>query len=121
MGPNPGSLLGEGSAILLALRGERKDMNRYLVAVCMVFGLTLPLSAQTKTVFDRPEAGSSSYLNPPAAADYCKYVSGVATSQAALLESPIVFGSLGSTSAEILPTPLSSTTSVANRTRFFGG
>jgi hypothetical protein len=61
----------------------------------MVFGLTLPLLAQSRTVFNSPEGGSSPYLNPPAAADYCKYVSGVATSQAALLESPILFGSLG--------------------------
>jgi len=96
-------------------------MNRCFLAICMVFGLTLPLLAQTKAVFDRPEGRSSPYLNPTAAADYCKYVSGVATSQAALLESPILFGSLGSASAEILPSPLSSTTSVANRLRFFGG
>jgi hypothetical protein len=96
-------------------------MNRCLVAICMVFGLTLPLSAQTKALFEPPEGGSSPYLNPPAAADYCKYVSGVATSQAAILESPILFGSFGSASAEILPSPLSATTSVANRTRFFGG
>jgi hypothetical protein len=61
----------------------------------MVFGLTLPLLAQSRTVFNRPEVGSSPYLNPPAVADYCKYVSGVATSQAALLESPILFGSRG--------------------------
>jgi hypothetical protein len=96
-------------------------MNRCLFAMCVLFGLTLPVSAQTKTVFDRPEDNSSPYLNPPAAADYCKYVSSVAASQAGLLESPILFGSLGSTSAEILPTTLSATTSVANRTRFFGG
>jgi hypothetical protein len=96
-------------------------MNRCLVAICMVFGLTLPLSAQTKALFDRPEGRSSPYLNPPAAADYCEYVSGVSTSQAVILESPILFGSLGSASAEILPSPLSATTSVANRTRFFGG
>jgi hypothetical protein len=87
----------------------------------MMFGLTLPVRAQSKTIFERPDNRSSPYLNPPAATDYCKYVSGVATSQAALLESPIVFGSLGSASAEILPSPLSTTTSVANRTRFFGG
>ena len=121
MGPEPGSFPGKSSAVLLALRGERNDMNRYLLAVCMVLGVTLSVSAQTKTVFDRPEGDSSPYLNPPAAADYCKYASGVATSQAALLDSPIVFGSLGSASAEILPSPLSATTSVANRTRFFGG
>ncbi len=121
MGPEPGSLPGKGSAILLVMRGERKDMNRCLVAVCMVLCLSLSLSAQTKTVFDRPDDHSSPYLNPPAATDYCQYALGVAASQAALLESPIVFGSLGSASAEILPTPLSATTSVANRTRFFGG
>jgi hypothetical protein len=96
-------------------------MNRFLVAVCMVLGVTVSLSAQTKSVFDRPDDRSSPYLNPPAATDYCQYASGVAASQAALLESPIVFGSLGSASAEILPSPLSATTSVANRTRFFGG
>jgi hypothetical protein len=87
----------------------------------VVFGLTLPVSAQTKTTFDRPVGGSSPYLNPPAAVDYCKYVSGVATSQADILKSPVLFASLGSASAEILPSELSSTTSVANRTRFFGG
>jgi hypothetical protein len=87
----------------------------------MAYGLSLPLSAQTKPTFDLPEGGSSPYLNPPAAVDYCKYVSGVATSQADLLQSPVLFASLGSASAEILPSELSSTTSVANRTRFFGG
>jgi hypothetical protein len=96
-------------------------MNKCLLAICMMFGLILPLSAQTKALFEPPEGSNSPYLNPPAAADYCKYVSGVATSQAAILESPILFGSLGSASAEILPSPLSATTSVANRTRFFGG
>ena len=81
----------------------------------MVFGLTLPLSAQTKALFEPPEGGSSPYLNPPAAAHYCKYVSGVATSQAAILESPILFGSFGSASAEILPSPVSATTSTSAR------
>jgi len=96
-------------------------MNRCLVVLCMMFGLILPLSAQTKALFEPPEGTGSPYLNPPAAADYCQYASGVAASQAAILESPILFGSLGSASAEILPSPLSTTTSVANRTRFFGG
>lgn len=96
-------------------------MNRFSIAICMMFGLTLPLAAQTKPIFDRPAGGSSPYLNEPAAVDYCKFVSGVATSQADLLKSPVLFASLGSASAEILPSALSSTTSVANRTRFFGG
>ena len=96
-------------------------MNRFPIAICMMFGLTLPLSAQTKPAFDRPAGSSSPYLNEPAAVDYCKFVSGVAASQADLLESPVLFSSLGSASAEILPSALSSTTSVANLTRFFGG
>ena len=96
-------------------------MNKCIFVLCVVFGLSLPVLAQTKSVFDRPEGGSSPYLNSPAAADYCKYASGVASSQSALLESPILFSSVGSASAEILPSPLSSTTSLANRTRFFGG
>lgn len=121
MGPNRSSLLGQGSAVLLVLKGEHRDMNKSLAAACMVLGLTLPTWAQSKTIFDRPEDQGSPYLNPPAAADYCKYVSGVATSQAALLESPILFSSVGSAAAEILPSPLSATTVVANRTRFFGG
>ena len=96
-------------------------MKRCILVVCAVYGLSLPVLAQTTNVFDRPEGGSSPYLNSPAAADYCRYVSGVASSQSALLESPILFSSVGSASAEILPSPLSSTTSLANRTRFFGG
>ena len=96
-------------------------MKRCILVVCAVYGLSLPVLAQTTSVFDRPEGGSSPYLNSPAATDYCKYVSGVASSQSALLESPILFSSVGSASAEILPSPLSSTTSLANRTRFFGG
>src|SRR6476660_7836666 len=96
-------------------------MKRCILVVCAVYGMSLPVLAQTTSVFDRPEGGSSPYLNSPAAADYCRYVSGVASSQTALLESPILFSSVGSASAEILPSPLSSTTSLANRTRFFGG
>ena len=96
-------------------------MNRCFFTVCILFGLTLPVLAQTKTNFERPEGVISPYLNPPAAVDYCKFVSGVATSQADILKSPVLFASLGSASAEILPSALSSTTSVANRTRFFGG
>jgi hypothetical protein len=96
-------------------------MNRCVLAVCMLFGLTLPAWSQTNTAFERPEGGVSPYLNPPAAADYCKFATGVATSQADLLKSPVIFASLGSASAEILPSALSSDTSVANRTRFFSG
>jgi hypothetical protein len=96
-------------------------MSRCFFTVCVLFGLTLPASAQTKTAFERPEGGISPYLNPPAAADYCKYVSAVASSQADILKSPVLFASIGSASAEILPSEISSTTLVANRTRFFGG
>jgi hypothetical protein len=96
-------------------------MNRYAFVVCLYFVLTLPAWSQTKTTFERPEGSISPYLNPPAAADYCKYAKGVAASEADLLESPIVFASVGSASAEILPSPLSTTTEVANRTRFFSG
>src|SRR5665213_458491 len=96
-------------------------MNRSLFVVCMLLGLTLPAWSQTKTTFERAEGGGSPYLNPPAAADYCKFATGVATSQADLLKSPVIFASLGSASAEILPSALSSETSVANRTRFFTG
>jgi hypothetical protein len=96
-------------------------MNRCLSVLCMLLGLTLPVWGQTKTSFERPEGGTSPYLNPPAAADYCKFATGVATSQADLLKSPVIFASIGSASAEILPSALSSATSVANRTRFFTG
>jgi hypothetical protein len=96
-------------------------MKKTILALCLVLGLTLPLSAQTKTVFDRQDGPVSPYLNPPAAADFCQYVSGVASSQAALLLNPILFTSVGSASAEILPSPLSANTTVANRTRAFGG
>ncbi|HET6143130.1 MAG TPA: hypothetical protein VFE02_06445 [Candidatus Acidoferrales bacterium] len=96
-------------------------MNQCLSVLCMLLGLTLPVWGQTKTTFERPEGGASPYLNPPAAADYCKFATGVATSQADLLKSPVIFASIGSASAEILPSALSSATSVANRTRFFTG
>jgi hypothetical protein len=96
-------------------------MSRCFFTICILFGLTLPVFAQTKSTFERPGGGISPYLNPPAAADYCKYVSAVASSQADILKSPVLFASIGSASAEILPSDVSSTTLVANRTRFFGG
>lgn len=96
-------------------------MTRPLLVLSLFLCTALPLLAQNRGVFAPPEGGSSPYLNEPAAADYCKYVAGVASSQAAILKAPILFGSLGSASAEILPSPLSATTLVANRTRFYGG
>ena len=96
-------------------------MDKSLICLCMAFGLTMPLSAQTKTGFVAPENNPSPYLDPPAAASYCDYATGVAKSQAAPLLGPIVFASVGNASAELLPSPLSPITSVANRTRVFGG
>ena len=107
--------------VLARIRELPQPLKKFSATLWLMFALAFPLSAQTKTVFGSQAGYSSPYLNQPAAADYCQYVSSVATSQAATYLSPIVFGSAGSTSAEILPSPLSTTTSVANRTRFFGG
>lgn len=96
-------------------------MNRCLVGLCVAFGLAAPLSAQTKTAFEAPELKPSQYLNPPSAEGYCDYVSGVAASQSADLMSPVVFGAVGNASAELLPSTLSPITTIADRTRVFGG
>jgi hypothetical protein len=96
-------------------------MKRCLICMCVAFGLTAPLSAQTKAAFEVPEIRPSEYLNPPSATGYCKYVSGVAASQAADLMSPVVFGAVGNASAELLPSTLSPNTTIADRTRVFGG
>src|SRR5690348_11691377 len=96
-------------------------MKKDLIWLCFSFGLTLPLSAQTSAGFVTPEISPSPYLDPPAAASYCEYASGVAASQAAPLMSPYVFASVGNASAELLPSTLSPVTTIANRNRVFGG
>jgi hypothetical protein len=96
-------------------------MNKCLVSLCILYSLALPVSAQNMTALKGLEENRSRYIDPPAADGYCEYVSGVAASEAAPFLSPVVFGSVGNASAEILPSPLSPVTSVANRTRFFGG
>lgn len=96
-------------------------MSRFLFIPCIFLGLAMPVGAQTAATFARPEGGVSPYLNPPAAADYCKYATAVAASQADILNSPVLFASFGSASAEILPSNLSTNTIVSNRTRFYGG
>lgn len=96
-------------------------MKKYLVSLCILFSLALPVSAQNLTELKGLEENGSRYMAPPAADGFCEYVSGVAASQAAPFLSPVLFGSVGNASAEILPSPLSPVTSVANRTRFFSG
>jgi hypothetical protein len=96
-------------------------MNKYLLLLYMAFGLSMPLSAQTKTVFATATSTPSPYLDAPAGGDYCNYVSGVAASQAAPLLAPVVFASIGNASAELLPSTLSPITTIANRSRVFGG
>ncbi|HSZ20993.1 MAG TPA: hypothetical protein VK770_14450 [Candidatus Acidoferrum sp.] len=96
-------------------------MKKYLIWLCISFGLTMPLSAQTIAGFVTPEISPSPYLDPPAAASYCEYASGVAASQAAPLLSPEVFAAVGNASAELLPSTLSPITTIANRNRVFGG
>jgi len=96
-------------------------MNRCLIFLFGVLGLIAPLAAQSKKGFVAPEGNPSPYLDPPAAAGFCDYVSGVAASQAAPLFGPVLFGSSGNTTAELLPSSISPFTSVANRTRFLSG
>jgi hypothetical protein len=96
-------------------------MKKWLICLCVAIGFNLPLWAQTKTAFEVPGIKPSQYLNPPSAAGYCDYVTGVAASQAADLISPVVFGAAGNASAELIPSTLSPNATIADRTRLFGG
>jgi hypothetical protein len=100
-------------------------MTRHIFFSCASLILALPLSAQTNVAFSAP-AGETSpytspYVDPVATTSYCEYVMGVAASEAAPLSGPTLFGTFGNSTAELLPTNLSSSTVVASRNRLFAG
>lgn len=96
-------------------------MIRRLICLCMFFAIGIPLSAQTKTALATSQTKLSPYVEPVAAGAYCEYVQAVADSQAAPLLAPVLFSSIGNSTAELLPSNLSDATVVANRTRFLTG
>ena len=79
------------------------------------------LSAQSQFGPTAGEQAKPDYLNPAGTAAYCEYVEGVGDSLAAPLMSPIVFGTLGNSTAELLPTDLAASGTVSNRNRFISG
>jgi hypothetical protein len=96
-------------------------MTGRILSFLTLFALAVPLFAQTKTTLAAPQAKSAPYSDPAAAGAYCEYVQGVADSEAAPLLSPVLFGTVGNSTAELLPSDLSASTVVANRNRFLTG
>lgn len=94
---------------------------KQVVLTCALSLLTTSLLAQSQPGLTPSEQPKPDYANPLAAAAYCEYVQGVGDSLAAPLMSPVVFASIGNSTAELLPTDLSASAAVSNRNRFIVG